>query len=290
MVKSRAAGVALLLLGGCAHFDTPIESKANIRDVVDRLQCEFKDAYTSQIKEGHDWLANYAASYLLTLRREEILEGSPHIGYEAPINSTDTFSLGNGGHLGVTNTKIRVISTKRQFLLKDLASIDCTNLKRNGEMFRGKLGIAEGLDEALSAEGTRRKNNPFRNSLVDLGYTITFELKKSASIDPTFGFVRVTGLGIDIGGSTDRTDTVDIAYSDATPAKQPPPLEVHVTNFPVQGLPSRPQPPSEQKPGRPRKAEGAPTSLPVITPDVEQRLNNTLNRLHDDTFRNRLQR
>ncbi|MGG6895902.1 hypothetical protein [Rhizobium sp. BR 315] len=279
-MKNGLVIAGLVIFSGCTSFETPLEGKDDIRLVGDRVICEFRDAYNMQMKKGNTWLQNYAVSYLLTLKREDSINGGPHIGYKASFSHDRSFSLGDGASIGATGTGIRTITTKRQFKLADLPAVKNCPVAPP-KMFRGSLGIGEGLEEALSAQGGAAAGPPFQNNLADLGYTISFEIKTSASVDPTFGIQRITGVGVNMGAYSDKTNTLDIAYTDATPRPQV--IDVRVTNFPGQpGLVGTPPRPGAHK----KPLIGIPQLL--ISPEVEDRLNQTINRLQNDRLQNRL--
>ena len=61
----------IFVLGGCAiNPGLPDDGRVSIGEVIERVQCEMKAAYSANTAR-HPWLRNWAAGYTLNLERED---------------------------------------------------------------------------------------------------------------------------------------------------------------------------------------------------------------------------
>ena len=233
---------------------------------VPRSGRELKEAY-SRYQPIYPWLDHWAASFTLTMKRQDKAGIAPRFDFL----DADKFGLGITGE--VASETIRSLTTKRTLHLEDLPKFYCTRPAPG--IFTGGLGLLESLREALHL---RDVNDVAGEEPDDLGYRIDFAVKLAAGANPTWIFTRVPGAGVGLAGSQETTHTLDIAFTDATP---PRPSKVCVVNL-RPGEPLDCTVPPAAKPGkraRPDRAAGTRTAPGRVTPEVRQRLDNTLQRL-----------
>ena len=190
---------------------------------------------------------------------------------------TDKFGLGATAE--VSSDTIRSFTSKRALLLEDLKNYNCKP-PRSG-ILAGRLGLYENLGVTLHSRG---RDDVAGEEPDDLGYRIDFSVKIAAGVTPTWIFTRIPGVGATFTGSLESTHTLDIAFTDATPRAS----KVCVVNLhpgsPYLDCSIPPPPPpgaASLAPGR-RKADrtaATPTARGRVTPEVRQRLDNTLQRL-----------
>jgi hypothetical protein len=254
-------------LAGCASLEGPIAPHVSLEAIVDNVQCELRDAYLAY-QPTYKWLDHWASSFTLTMKREDQSGLAPKFDYLNP----DKFGLGATGELSSDTT--RSLTTKRTLHLADLPNYDCK--RRPPGIFTGPLGLAESLGEALHERG---KDDVAGEEPDDLGYRIDFALKAGAGVTPSWILTRIPNVGFGLTASRETTHTLDIAFSDATPA---PVSKVCVVNLRPGPLDCSVPPaakPAHRKSLKADRTARTPTARGRVSPEVRYRLDNTLQRL-----------
>jgi len=275
MAKALGAVVGAFALGGCATFEGQIAPDLPTDLIVDRVECGLRDAYLTYRKD-YPWLKDWAATFALTLKREDRVGLTPGLDYLTPINGGKfTFSA----DAEISGRGLRTLTTKRTVLLRDLPGYNCTQPPSEGAPLLGDLGLSASLGDALRS---RTADDVAGERPDDLGYRIEFGTKLGASGGPTWIFRRLTGIGTGAEASRESTSSIDFAFVDATPKG---PQRVFVTNFPAQ--PAQQEGPKVQGQVRPpqRTLQARP---PQLTPDVRQQLDSVIQRLQIERLGDRL--
>jgi hypothetical protein len=271
---ARHARLALMLISasclmGCANFQGSIAPHVSLEDIVDNVQCELKEAYLAY-QPKYPWLDHWAASFTLTMKREDKGGITPKLDYL----EVDRFGLGITAE--ASSDTIRSMTTKRTLHLRDLPTYKCKQ-PRSG-VFTGRLGLFESLNEALHERGV---DDVAGEEPDDLGYRIDFSVRLGAGVTPTWIFTRIPGVGAAFAGSSETTHTLDIAFSDATSHA----AKVCVVNLqpgaPYLDCTIAPSPPATKRwaATRPDRSARTPTARGRVSTEVRQRLDSTLQRL-----------
>lgn len=274
-----------LLLTSCAKFDERVNASVSMIDVVDRIQCELKEAYIN-LRPQYPWLKNWATSFELSLQKDVTLGVTPKLEYATPIPS-GMFNL--EASAGISGRSSQTLVSKRTIsLLPKLLNFACPALLRD-TTFGGRLGIEEALRDILSV---RDKGDVFDEYPTAPGYKIEFDLKYNASASPMFAFTRITGIGAGFSYEQQKRSSVDFAFTDATPAGPAKPQRVFVVNFPpgygATRSPAAVSPSPAAGGGRRLKRRdeaGADQRNSPLSPEVRQRLDATINRLQMQNLR-----
>jgi hypothetical protein len=268
--RSKLVLLGAIYLTGCANFQGSIAPHVSLENIVDNVQCELKQAY-EYYQPSYKWLGHWAASFTLTMKREDTAGVSPKLDFLNP----DKFGIGVTGE--VSSDTIRSMTTKRTLHLEDLRSYKCRPPPAG--ILTGRLGLFEALGEALHERGP---DDVAGEEPDDLGYRIDYALKFGAGATPSWIFTRIPGVGAGFAGSRETTHTLDMAFTDETPHAS----KVCVVNLrPGQPLDCTIPPAGVVKPPpsaavqRIDRAAGTRTAPGRVSPEVRQRLDNTLQRL-----------
>src|SRR5882672_10595276 len=85
---------SVICLAGCANFQGSIAPHVSLENIVDNVQCELKAAY-EHYQPKYKWLDHWAASFTLTMKREDTAGFTPKIDY---LNM-DKFGVGATGEV-----------------------------------------------------------------------------------------------------------------------------------------------------------------------------------------------
>jgi len=256
-------------LAGCANFQGSIAPHVSLENIVDNVQCELKAAY-EYYQPTYKWLDHWAASFTLTMKREDTAAFTPKIDY---LNA-DKFGLGATGE--ASSDTIRSLTTKRTLHLEDLRKYKCKPPPPG--ILTERLGLFEALGEALHERGP---DDVAGEEPDDLGYRIDYALKFGAGVTPTWIFTRIPGVGAGFAGSRETTHTLDMAFTDETPHAS----KVCVVNLrPGAPLdctipPAVVTPPARHAVRQTDRSARTRTAPGRVSPEVRQRLDNTLQRL-----------
>jgi hypothetical protein len=264
---SRAFSVfaaSTICLAGCANFEGRIAPHVSLEDIVDNVQCELKEAYKLyQSQPAYSWLEHWAASFTLTMKRED--KG----GFTPKVNFLHEAVFGVEGTGEASTDSIRSLTTKRTLLLKKLPDHTCKRPPPG--LLTSRLGLTESLGEALREWGP---DDAIGQEPDDLGYRIDFSVKLGAGATPSWILTRFPSVGFGLAGSRETTHTLDMAFADVS---EKPVQQVCVVNFGARQC-LRIPPPSPPKKGE--KSDGRPSPRHGgVSPEVRQRLDNTLQRL-----------
>jgi hypothetical protein len=118
---SRAIAVSAastICLAGCANFEGSIAPHISLEQVVDNVQCELRDAYQYyQSQPAYRWLEHWAASFTLTMKREDKAGLTPKVDFL----HEGVFGIGGTGE--ASTDSIRSLTTKRTLLSKNCPAI-----------------------------------------------------------------------------------------------------------------------------------------------------------------------
>jgi hypothetical protein len=261
-----------LSLGACSTISSEsITSNIPLNDIVDRIGCDLKTAYLIYRKD-YKWLDDWAASFTITIRQEDRSGVAPGLNYLLPTGANTSFGLGVSG--GISGNNTRTLTTKRTIVLKNLKKFDCKT-PNSSSALASELYLFEPLRDALRAVD---KNDPANEKPDDLGYRIDFAVKTNISANPSFVLYRVPGIGAEFSVSREKTQSIDIAFSDNTPRGTP---IVYVENLPPLSVSHHEKSVVSRQRGRVSTTPKAPLS---VTPEARQRLDNTLQRLQLETL------
>lgn len=285
-LKTLPFGLALAL-GGCYSFDGRVDDEVQVSAIIDKIECELKDAYKKHVG-AQPVLARWSASFTLDLQRDTAAGVGPKLGYSVPT-STGAFQLDAGA--GVSGKKARTLNFTRTIkALGALSTYECKDAPRTG-VFTGSLGIEEAFADFLGGADKGDKVGPPE----EVGYTIEFDVKYSAGVTPTFIFTRITGLGAEFSASVEKRNKLTFAFADNPPPDNSP-LRVFVTNW-EQGRnvtavdPARPASQRLRKTGSGGAGQrGQPGSRErlysgQVSPETRQRLDSILMRMNLQSLR-----
>lgn len=195
-------GISILLavaLASCTRLpELPPRERLSISDVVDTVECEFRDAFQS-LRGQYRFLENWAVGVGFTLIAEDFSEFSPTISISPPIVSGinqitgaklyDTFSLAINGDL--SGRARRTVNFKLAFNFIDLDRYTCVRRFYGSSPLTSDLGIKESMERVLSAvTGEDVTGDP-----LSIGTTIQFIVSSSGRITPSASFSRARGPG-----------------------------------------------------------------------------------------------
>lgn len=253
--------VAIVSIGGCANVNSlSITDGISVADISDRIQCDLKAAYAAN-SAIYPWLEHWAASFEITIKQQDQASLKPSLEYSLLTNPFRFFGFKAG--LSAVGTGTRTLTTKRTVLLKNLLKYNCSN--PGGTYLANALHILEPMRDALSA---RDEQDAIEKEPDSVGYRIDFIVKTGLNANPSFVLYRIPGVGAEFSLEREKTQTLDIAFSNATPAS---PQKVFVTNWPSTRSPNVRAPSGMPAPSY--------RSAPSLTPEVRQNLNNTLQNL-----------
>jgi hypothetical protein len=273
IVQKMGLFVCFISIGamlGCTDFRGRIAPHFSMEQVVDNVECELQEAL-SKYKADYPWLHHWAASFTITLKREDRGSFGPKVDYLNP----DVFGIGASGEFVIDG--IKTLTTKRTLLLRDLPRYVCKK-EAFGSIMTGRLGLIESLGDSLRERGS---DDVIGVEPDDLGYRIDFSIKAGGGISPSWILTRIPGAGFNMGASSETTHILDIAFSDATPKR---PMLVEVTNFPRGGVSA---PASDYVPKVRQGRSGSPPAITYrggVSLDTRQRLDSTLQRLQLETL------
>lgn len=271
-ISSAAFFVLFTCITGCVDREESITRGVGITHIADRVECDLKVVYQKYLPH-YPWLKDWAASFNLTIKQEDVLGGAPGVGYRVPLSPNSQFGL--DASIGLTSTGTRTLTTKRTVLLNNLLKYSCKDIVVSDSPLTHDLGLAEPFGDALSAYD---KKDVINKEPDDLGYRLDFIARIGGHANPLVILKRFTGVGVDFTASTEKTNSLEIAFADARPKA---PQEVFVVNFPaggsVQGGATTPSIRRETRTRLPATGLG-------VTPDVRLRLDNTLQRLQLETL------
>lgn len=274
VANALLTAATVLCVSACASFEGRIAPHFSLEEVADNIQCELQEAYLEQ-KKHFPWLEQWAASFTLTLKRQDKVGLGPKFEYL----EKDVFGLGATGE--VSTDAIRSLTTKRTLALKNLEAHTCK--RPSAGLLTGRLGLRESLHEALRVRG---KGDAIDETPEDLGYHIDFAIKAAAGVSPSWIFTRIPGVGFGVSGSSETTHTLDIAFADNTPKG---PQKVCVVNSPAgwTQCDAKPRPPAVVVPpeaglksdGTERFRKDRRRPRATVTPQAKQQLDGTLFRM-----------
>jgi hypothetical protein len=256
-----ASPLAAALLGSCAVLPGfGPEGAVKTAEIVHRVECELRSAY-QVLWPDYPKLEDWAAGYKLTFKTDATHTGGVSGNWSIPGGVT----LVPGAGVSSTGSRLGLVKYQRGF--KDIADVDCLDAA-GADAFPSDLGILEWLQSALAPSGN------FQRTPKELTYQVSFVARYDASLKPTFFITNFTGTP-SLSASKSNTNTLDIAFVDATqaPVKPPKPIPVYIVGGPV------PVYTVERQAGQPTLS-AAPAEVPVegttLSIEVQERLDELL--------------
>lgn len=208
----RWALLSICVAAGCATGQVEVNKVAPYQ-VKEAIHCQLAQALADAIS-SNDNLKAYAASYVITLKVErQYGAGLTTLDWVIPYNA-DVLKLGAG--LSLQDRKMESTVLKGKVTKKDGTTATWCADKSGLKPFRGDLGVADWL---RSAVGSHLKPG-------DFGHTIEFGVVYDGNLRPGFVVTNLTGSA-GLSSNQKLTNTLDIAFFDATPA---PPQKVIIVD------------------------------------------------------------
>jgi hypothetical protein len=261
------AGFLGISLSGCGTYTPDIveawaqpgEEQRVVNAIVQRVRCEIREAVNgvldADIEDARDthtprqleWLESWGAQATLTLTVEEKTNIGPGAVFNTPmlgaktwfpggitVPATQSYSLGLGGKLGSTATRIDKISwfyPISEFRNQHPANPSCEPRDRPGSyiIVDSDLKIAEWLNDALGPSLLERikypkirGTDPFNKDVIS--HQIKFLIETSGDITPTWRLVRITanGGGTFFGAGRSRTQDLTVTFGPTEKAPEKP--------------------------------------------------------------------
>ena len=296
-MKALSAGLCVMpivVLGGCAiNPGLPDERRVSISDVMMRVQCELKAAYTGNVAK-HPWLTDWAAGYTLTLDRQD------KVGVDvggAVLNTLSGGVLTLNGKVGASETASETGIVSFGFYLRDLERVACSETQQHarGIYFSGSTGVEAWFMRV--ADGIDESSTDLVKTPTSFGHVIDFKVSGSGSITPSWTAVAGNASGM---ASLTRSDQYNLKLGfTAIPA--PPsnkPIRVEVVNFPswlksatpqAFGTPPVPQPKGPPPPKAKAQSDQPPArrTLRSLDVDTQRQIDRVLERLERFELRTR---
>lgn len=274
------------LLTGCTSLPSlPDETRIPVSAVVDRVQCEIRDAINANIPD-YPWFKNWAGGFALTLKVEEVVGADATAGWVVPWSPPNGLTLGLS--TGASHDTTRTAIVKYILPVKDFAQYRCVQPPSYGpgtHPFLGSLGLTEWLSRVLRSSNS----NDVAKQPSEIDYTLNFAVALNAKFSPGITLINLTA-GADASANRTDTHTLDLAFTDASPSN---PQKVFVVNWPSlaavpnagSGVPPAPAPvPGGQV--APHTYHVIPGTYPFkgtgskgVDPDIKRRIDQILDNL-----------